>query len=142
MATAYATHTNFYTYAVSQARMGSVSQDDINAALLAHSAIAEGYISAQFQLPLTSYGVDLTMQVCFMAAPGLLVKRGVNPESDEYKTAQDQAKAALAWFDRLSLGKVRPPEMKGQAYSSTSSSGEPTSTRSEVVVATSKKRGW
>jgi len=106
---------------------------DLDAALLAASEFADGYLRAQFRLPLSAWGADLRRHVAAIAAWDILgAQRGFNPDApgnDIWLTRYEQA---IEWLRDIARGVVTP------------SVEDATPTRRDGAprIATTPPRGW
>lgn len=130
---AYAVLADLPIYGMPELVANSFSSSDREKELDAASKFADSYLATQYdadELPLTTYGVDLTQVVCKIAAYELLRKRGFDSpnEGNSFKAARDEA---VSWLKDVSAGRA-------------SVSGGTTTASPEFssVVYTSAKRGW
>ena len=90
--------------------LSGVSQADQQKMLDAVATTADGYLQAQFTMPLVApYPDDLRMNVCYIAYWRLLAgRRGVNPNSDVDKVWRDYHDQAMRWLEGVAAGKISP----------------------------------
>ena len=105
---AYATQADLENY-ISAAALTSVSAGVIDAALQAASDEADGYLRAQFTLPLIgTIPQDLVRAVCQIAAADVMAERGYSPDSGADQIFELRAKSARQWFLLVAEQKVTP----------------------------------
>lgn len=110
--------------------ISTAQQDD---ALISASALADGYLSARFTLPITVYSTELTSKICDLAAYDLLSAKPVNPEGGPWDRRR-RYEDAISWLTKVSENKITPvgitdssvPERKG----------------GKIRLVTSEPRGW
>lgn len=102
----YATLTDLATYGLPSAALGSISDGDKTAALAAASDFADGYMRSRLTVPLTSWGVSLTMAVCKIATFTLMERRGFRPENGADAMIKDGYNRSVAWLTQISRGEV------------------------------------
>src|SRR5579859_1411594 len=92
-----------------QLATAGLSVDDLNAALVAASEIADGYLRAQYRLPLVAWGADLRRTVAMMAAWDILcAQRGFNPDSPGDQIWLLRYQQALQWLKDVANGLLSP----------------------------------
>lgn len=104
----YATPAQLHKYAMPAAALASVSEPDQQAALDAQSAIADGYLSGRYVLPLLSHGEDLTINVCLLGEFAITTTRGIAHEAESYEIIRDKRDAAIRWLENVRDGKINP----------------------------------
>lgn len=107
--TAYATPTQLETFGLPAdvvARAGTKGID-VAAHLAAASAEADGYLRARYDLPLSTWGLDLTRSVCALAAESVLAVLGYNPEGPEALVPR-RARDARRWLEGVRAGTTDP----------------------------------
>jgi phage gp36-like protein len=75
--------------------------------LAATTELASGILAARFDLPITSWGGDLTQAVCKIAAYEILSVRGFNPDGDD-KNVRDRYDDAMKWLADVAAGRITP----------------------------------
>ncbi len=106
---AYASPSDLARLGVGAAATAGISTADIVAALDAASSLAGSYLSAQFTLPLLSWGDDLRRCVCMIAAYDLIGgNRGFNPEQGADVTLRLRYEDAIKWLERVAAGTIVP----------------------------------
>lgn len=110
MSTQYALVADLAQLAANPTSLNGIPSTDQQAALDAASAEADGYLAAQYQLPLVSWGTPLRMHVCNMAMYRLMARRGYRPGGADvsFKERYDEA---IAWLRGVSAGRVTPPDL-------------------------------
>lgn len=100
-------------HALPLAAIASVSNEDKAAALLGATDEADSYLSKapSIDLPLTDWSEALTMHVARIAAYGIMLRRGFQPEGVDALIVQMRADA-IAWLKMVAEGKVEivPPD--------------------------------
>ena len=105
----YADVTDLARLGLRQLATAGLSPDDLNAALLAASELADGYLRAQYQLPLVSWGSDLRRHVAMIAAWDILsAQRGFNPDSPGDQIWIARYQQAMQWFKDVANGLISP----------------------------------
>ncbi|MGZ3456344.1 MAG: phage protein Gp36 family protein [Polyangiales bacterium] len=128
-----------YSDASDLARLGlkklataGLSAADVDAALIAASEIADGYLRAQYKLPLVSWGADLRRHVAMIAAWDILSARGFNGDAPGNEIFLERYEQAIAWLKDVSRGLVSP-----NVVDST-----PPKRDGAPRVSTATRRGW
>lgn len=133
MATQYTDRDDLARLGLKKLATAGLSDVDLDAALVAASALADGYLRGQFHLPLLRWGADLRRHVAMLAAWDILsAQRGFNPDApggDIWLARHDQA---MDWLKDVSRGVVTP-----DVEDST-----PTRRDGAPRVATDRRRGW
>jgi phage gp36-like protein len=75
------------------------------------SAIMDGYIGQRFILPIVTWGFDIQMHCCWLAAFILIQQRGYNPQNPAEKTWEERYDKAMAWLKDVSNGKATPSQV-------------------------------
>lgn len=128
----YATVEDFYTYGLPMGAVGGALQPtQIQSLLDAASAMADGYISNKYTLPLVG-DVDLSLKihVCKYAAYEVMSVIGFKPESSADMIVRQGYDDAIAFFVRISKGMFKLSMRQSQ----------PESYQPEVI--TSEPRGF
>lgn len=76
----YATIADLETFGVAADALADIDPTIKNTVLAGASRTIDGFLAAQFTLPIVAWGVDVTMVCCQIAAYRLLANRGLNPE--------------------------------------------------------------
>lgn len=103
---AYATLAQLATYGLPSAALASVSDPDKQAALDAASDFADGYMRSRMSVPLTTWGISLTLAVAKIATFLLMERRGFRPESGSDMMIKDAYNRSVAWLTQVSRGEV------------------------------------
>ncbi len=108
----YATRDDFYKYGVPQEIVADVSTSVIDDILATTSRLADSYLSARYELPLSQWGADLTMQLCEIAAFKLLVAlKLLAPQTNDYQVWRDRYDSAMRWLENVGQGRVVPTQI-------------------------------
>ncbi len=134
---AYATTTDLARFGLPAAALSGISTAAQEAAIDAASALADSYLRSRYTVPLTSYGVDLTQQVCALAAKTLLTTRGFDATRANGDAIMQGAEDARTWLRDVSAGRAAV------------SGGNTTATATPIARAStapstssSSERGW
>lgn len=103
---AYATTTDLARFGLPAAALSGISTAAQEAAIDAASAFADSYLRSRHDVPLTTYGVDLTQQVCALAAEMLLTTRGFDATRANGDAVTLRADNARAWLRDVSAGRA------------------------------------
>lgn len=106
----YASTTDLVTMSIASTAIASVATASQQAVLDAASIEADGYLAAQYHLPITAWGADLKQHVCDIAAYRLMCLRGYSPggSDDIFRERYDDA---IAWLKLVAQGTVSPPNI-------------------------------
>jgi phage gp36-like protein len=115
-----------------QKALDHVATADQDAACLAASGIAYGYLRGRYELPLSGYGADLKLFVAWIALYLLLWHKNVNPQNPAQDRYRTQYADAMAWLEKVRDAKVTPADLVD---------ADPP-TRAGAYVATAADRGW
>lgn len=132
----YATIAELASYGISSEVTAAYEDTVIDGILQACSAQADGYLqsSGRIVLPLTSWGVDLKMAVCKLAAWEIMaVTVGHNPDDANNFVWQSRRDEALKWLESVARGLVMPVGIVDST---------PTVVKTGSVVVTEAGRGW
>jgi phage gp36-like protein len=108
MPTQYATLADLAAYGLTPSTLTTVSEADQTAALQVASGVADGYIAAVRDLPISQWGLDLRLAVAKVAAWELIRRRGFKPGSTDAETLRASYQDAIKWLEGVSTGKVSP----------------------------------
>lgn len=102
----YAGASEFAMWGLPPVATADVPASVISAHLEAASSTVDSYIAARgYDLPLTTWGVDVTQAVCRIAAWSLLTHyRGVNPDDPAHEALSKANDSAVAWLLNVSKG--------------------------------------
>lgn len=134
---AYATTTDLARFGLPSGALTGVSSTTQEAALDAASALADSYLRSRYTVPLTSYGVDLTQQVCALAAETLLTTRGFDPSRANGDAIVLRADNARAWLRDVSAGRASV-----SGGNTTAAATQIARASSAPSTASSSERGW
>jgi phage gp36-like protein len=132
----YATVTELASFGISSEVTPAISSTVLDGILQACSAQADGYLqsSGRITLPLASWGVDLKMAVCKLAAWEVMaVVIGHNPDDANNFVWRDRRDEALRWLESVARGLVMPVGIVDST---------PTVVKTGSVIVTETKRGW
>lgn len=131
MPTQYASAAKLAQLAASTKALDGVSVADQNAALLARSVFADGFLGVQFTLPLTSWSEDLELEVCALALYDIISKKpAAATNNNVYRLRFEDA---LSWLKRVAEGTVTPSGIVDST---------PDVEEGSSVCVTNAKRGW
>ncbi len=141
---AYATTTDLATLGIAAAALANVPPATQQAAVDAACALADGYLGAKFELPLTSWGKDLTLNVAKIAAFEALRMRGFAPEGID-QAIRDGYTDAIAWLRDIARGVVTPIVVDSSSAGTVGGAfvvAPQTQWDGTVVVTRPTPRGW
>lgn len=118
--------------------LNSITSQGLDEALSAASQLADGYLRQQYDLPLKTWGADLTRAICHIASYDVLTARGYNPEAGGDVTIRIRYEDAIRWLERVSDGKISPSIVDSSVGAT--DVGDTTAGGPELV--TSSSRGW
>jgi phage gp36-like protein len=134
--TRYASIDDLTAVGVNPDALKGISPTRVGAALDDASAEADGYLAAQYTLPLLVWGGDLKKKVAQLAAYDLIAARGRNPQGlDEDLRLRYQD--AIKWLEGVRSGVITPTGISDSTPSQTA--GTP---GYEPVVVSSSQRGY
>lgn len=110
MATQYASQSDLESLTLPAATITtwSATTAEINAALLAASEEADGYLRQRYDLPLTSYDDAMFKQaICDIGAFRLATKKNYTTQNDD-TTLIDGYNRAIKWLTKVARGEVSP----------------------------------
>lgn len=107
--TLIATLADLYTHGTSAASLSALTSDQHQAGLNSSADEAMGYFASRGNLPLVSWGTDLTEKVCHMAAYALLSRVGYNPDDGADKNIKLRRDDAITYLLRYSRGEITSP---------------------------------
>jgi phage gp36-like protein len=93
---------------VSAAALAPLSTQQQNEALQAASAELNGRLGDQYIFPLKTWGYDLVVHTCEVAAWYLLKARGFNPSNGLDLAIRKGYEDAIKWAQDVAEGKVQP----------------------------------
>lgn len=145
MANPYAALSDLGTYGIPSTALGTLTTAQQQAALDAAAGTIDEHISGRYALPLQApIPVVFTERCCVIAGWRLMMVRGTNPESTDYKMLRQR------FLDAMSdLGQIQRQALHPIAAGQTSGPGggqQPTVLSSSVAWsnsgATAPNRGW
>lgn len=128
----YANLDDFDQHGVPSAALRSRTTTQKCEALAAASTKAEGKLQLRFDLPLVSWGRDLTEAVCKLAAYEEMSVRGFNPDGSD-SHIRDRHNDAWKWLSEVADSRVDPVDIVDST---------PDVADDGVVVVTTEARGW
>lgn len=109
-AQAYATQADQTVFGINPNAYASKLSDDRDAALLAASEEADGYLASQYTLPLISWGRDLRKFVCYLADEILWENTGFSPDGSESgENIETRSARARKWLTKIQNQEIHPP---------------------------------
>jgi len=127
----FATEADLEALSLGDALDGADTQK-LNRALIAASGTATGYLSNQYELPLVSWGEDVTSHTASIAAYRFMVSTGYAPEGKD-ELIRMNYEDAIRWFEKVSQGKIKPDDIVDST---------PTVEDGGAFVVTKPLRGW
>lgn len=131
---AYAVLADLSLYGANAATFSGIASPVQQAALDAACAEADGYLRSRYprtELPLTTFGKDLTIAVVRIATFELVSVRGFNQNSGSDQVIVKRADDARAWLKSIARGEV-----------SLDLSPDPATSPGAPRVISNKTRGW
>lgn len=128
----YADPEDITKYAVPERSIEEITHSERVEALIATTDVANGFVAASFELPLTAWSNDLRIAVAKLAAATLFRRRGMDPQGPDVVVIDAETKA-MQWLDRIANGRIKPPGI----LDSTLETFEGGS-----YIYTTPKRGW
>ena len=129
----YATITQLTQFALPAEAVQNISNATLQAELDAASTVADSYLRGRYPNGIATWDVDLSINVCYLAAYSILAARGYNPEQGADSTYYDRWKAATKWFEGVQRQSIHPNITPNPT-------GTPLGTF--PVVMTERERGW
>lgn len=114
----------------------TASQD---AALEAASDVADSYLRARYDLPLTSWGDDLRRAVAAIAALDIMTTRGFNPSAGSDDILMRRQEQAIGWLKDVAANRAT---VSGGNTTPTTSTRARAAGPSAATVASRDRRGW
>src|SRR6266550_1591408 len=109
MGTRYCSRQQLASHGLAQKIIDTIVPEDVDAALDAASAQVDSYIGRVFNLPLKSFGVELTQSTAAVAAYNLMSVRGFQAGgSDQAETLEKRNDRALTWLKDIAAGRAKP----------------------------------
>jgi phage gp36-like protein len=129
--TQYASAAEFRSFGLAAAAVAGYTDQQINAFLGLASSKANGYIRARYALPLVTWGDDLKLAVCQIAALLLLTQRGFDPSNPADLAISKASDDAIRYLEQVAKGVV------SINVETTSPAARPA-----AFVYSSPRRGW
>jgi phage gp36-like protein len=104
----YATITDLQRYGLPPEAVQGISDPTLQAELDAASTLADSYLRGRYALPLVTYDVELTMNVCWLAAFNIMAARGYNPETGADSIYLDRFNRATQWLRDVQRQQIHP----------------------------------
>lgn len=105
----YATAAEFYQLALPAAALGDLSSTVVDAQLRSAGGLANSYLGRKYAVPLGTWGDDLRMCVCALAAYRILLFNiGFNPNNPQDLAVESDYKRWLQWLKDVAEGHVKP----------------------------------
>ena len=130
----YATTTDLARFGAPAAALSAFDSTAQTAALVAASAVADGFLARRFTLPLAAWGDDLRKHVCWIAAYDLVSGRGFREDALGADTLEGRYDKAIAWLRGIAAGSVEPQGVTDASPTTRETAG--------VVVVSRTRRGW
>jgi phage gp36-like protein len=133
---AYADRTDLVRLGLRAEALTGVTTDAQDAALEAASDVADSYLRARYELPLTAWGDDLRRAVAAIAALDVMTARGFSPAAGADDLLMRRQEQALTWLKDVAANR---------ATVSGGNTTPTTSTRARATgptVASRGQRGW
>lgn len=91
-------------YAINPLALVNVTTLEQTAACIAASETADSHMRGRYQLPLLTWGIDVTMHVAYIAVYLLMSARGYNPSAGADDTIQRRYYESVGFPDRPGSG--------------------------------------
>lgn len=104
----YATITQLLQFALPQEAVQNISNATLQAELDAASTVADSYLRGRYPNGISTWDVDLSINVCYLAAYSIMAARGYNPEQGADSTYRDRWVAATEWFKGVQRQAIHP----------------------------------
>lgn len=117
MGTVYATAQQLTDLGANERLLTGIAPEARDSALASASAQIDSYLSRVFNLPLRTFGVELSRACAVMAAWDLLSVRGFNPDTPQGGLLKQRYDDVLTWLDKIAVGRVKPawPDTKTES---------------------------
>ena len=129
----YATITQLTNFALPSEAVQNISNAQLQNELDAASTLADSYLRGRYALPLLSFDIDLSLNVCYVAAYSIMAARGFNPEAGADSIYFTRWEKAIKWLEGVQRQAIHP-------NITPSPTGNPTLTFPQVR--TECERGW
>lgn len=140
----YAVIADLTLYGTPASAIAGLSTEQKQAAIDNASTIVDSYLRGRYQLPLVSWGIEITEATIKIAAYNLLNIRGYNPAAGADVNIRQRYDDAISWLNKVQR-QASHPDVKdssvgiGQYSSPVVNSVSAISTFSNI---TGKNRGW
>ena len=104
----YASPTDLFNYGANQAALQGFTTQQQQAALDTAASVLDGYLSARFVLPLTSWGNDIRRACAVIAAYDLIMSRGFDPDPSMSQSLETRFKSVQDWLKQIARQEVTP----------------------------------
>ncbi len=104
----YASRADLHALGLPEAALASIPDVEQEAALEAASALADSYLRVRYDLPLTSWGRELSRAVALIAAYDLMSRRGYDPTRPGQENLRMRYEDAIRWLEGVAAGRVDP----------------------------------
>lgn len=104
----YATLAEYRARGVLSRAFASIPDADVTAALEGNSRLVDGYMRAQWKLPLLSWDSLVTGWVCKLTDYDLMSHRGYNPTAANDVVTRMRYDDAISQLERANAGKLTP----------------------------------
>ncbi len=130
----YANVSQFFVHGLPPTARGALTDDQINAGLVAASATMDSKFRGRYSLPFTAWGEEVTMHCCWIAAYQMLSGvRGYNPAAGADVNLVGRYEKAMLWLHDVQRQAAHPDVTPTQ---------EETPDYYQPTVITSPQRGW
>ena len=104
----YCTPQDILLYSLNEATYSQMRQASIMPMITSASAIADGFLTSQYQLPLITWTPELNMMVAHIAAFFLFIQRGFNPDAPEDKLIKARYDLAMRFLKQVNDQEIHP----------------------------------
>ena len=137
----YATIEDLRRYGLPETATVGVPDATLEAELEAASSTADAYLRGRFNLPLLSWGTDITMRVAHIAAYNIMRNRGFAPEAGSDVTIKEAYYEAVGFPDRPGSGWF--PAVQRQAiHPDVTETATGADAHPFPQIRTASRRGW
>jgi phage gp36-like protein len=105
----YATTDDLANLGVAAEALSSIAEAQQEAVITARSRFCDGYLNAQYTLPLTAITGDLTWAVCQLACYDLVSNHGYTTDKDNQDNLRKRHDDAIKWLEMVRDGEITPP---------------------------------
>lgn len=104
----YCTRAELGLYGLPAAALSGVANATQDGFLQGASGIVDSYLTSRFDVPLTTWGIDMVMATASIAAYLLVKQHGFNMNSEDGKNIRQGYEDAVAWLRDVASGKATP----------------------------------